>query len=133
MRHFHHERHFSVAEARALLERLRPHIERMVALVRQLDESGFDVHLRQYRWGWNPDTLGPYPPAFYEVMEIVRMIHAAGVLVKRLDEGLVDFPHIRDDGEEVYLCWKLGEPTLAYWHPRDTGFAGRRPLAETGD
>lgn len=125
---YRHDKHFSVREAKAVLVRLRPLIERMVAVVRQLDESGFDLHRRQYRFGRHPDTLGPYPPEFHELMDIVRTIHEAGVLVKGLAEGLIDFPHIRADGEEVYLCWKVGEPELAYWHPLETGFAGRQPL-----
>ena len=41
--------------------------------------------------------------------------------------GLLDFPSLRD-GRTVYLCWKLDEPTIGYWHPIETGFAGRQPL-----
>lgn len=129
---YYHDKHFSVREAKAALARLRPHIERMVALARRLEASGFNMHLRQYRFGWNPDTLGPYPPEFHELVEIIQRLHRAGVLVKGVEEGLVDFPHLRADGAEVYLCWKLGEPELAYWHPLDTGFAGRQRLEETG-
>jgi hypothetical protein len=43
-------------------------------------------------------------------------------------EGLVDFPS-EMDGRPVYLCWKLGEPEVLYWHDLDAGFAGRQPLA----
>ena len=50
-----------------------------------------------------------------------------GLLVKDLDAGLVDFPSVRD-GEEVLLCWRLGEDEVAFWHGYDDGFAGRRPL-----
>ncbi|WP_220202910.1 DUF2203 domain-containing protein [Reticulibacter mediterranei] len=41
--------------------------------------------------------------------------------------GLIDFLSLRD-GEEVYLCWKLGEQSVAFWHYLHTGFAGRQPL-----
>jgi hypothetical protein len=41
--------------------------------------------------------------------------------------GLVDFP-ARIDGEDAWLCWRLGEPEVAYWHPRTSGFSDRRPL-----
>jgi hypothetical protein len=50
-----------------------------------------------------------------------------GVEVKSIEEGLVDFPHIRD-GRLVYLCWKAGEATIAYWHDLDAGFSGRQRL-----
>ena len=44
--------------------------------------------------------------------------------------GLVDFPG-EVEGRQVYLCWRLGEPVVMYWHDVDAGFAGRRPLPET--
>ena len=63
-------------------------------------------------------------------MEIVRCATALqelGLLVKDLDEGLVDFPALRGD-EEVLLCWRLGEEEVAFWHTLGDGFAGRKPL-----
>ena len=50
-----------------------------------------------------------------------------GGVVKDLDLGLVDFPHLRD-GEVVNLCWKHGETAIEYWHGLDEGFAKRKPL-----
>jgi hypothetical protein len=59
--------------------------------------------------------------------EIIGTIQELGVEIKDLEMGLVDFPAWRE-GRVVYLCWKLGEPTIAWWHELDTGFAGRQPL-----
>ena len=53
-------------------------------------------------------------------------------MLKDLDEGLVDFPAMLD-GHEIYLCWKLGEERIGYWHGVDEGFAGRKPLEEDRD
>ena len=50
-----------------------------------------------------------------------------GVEVKGIDEGLVDFPSERE-GRVVYLCWRVGEPDILYWHDLDAGFRGRQPL-----
>jgi hypothetical protein len=61
------------------------------------------------------------------LVEIVTRIQDSGVVVKDLDVGLVDFPSLLD-GEEIYLCWKLGEDQIAFWHGIDEGFAGRKPL-----
>ena len=47
--------------------------------------------------------------------------------MRDISQGLADFPAIID-GQEAWLCWRLGEPEVAYWHPTDTGFANRRPL-----
>ncbi len=49
--------------------------------------------------------------------------------LKDLSTGLVDFPAMRE-GRIVYLCWRLGELQVAYWHDLETGFAGRQPLDE---
>ena len=59
--------------------------------------------------------------------ETLTALGEAGVVVKDVDAGLVDFPSLRD-GEEVLLCWQLGEPDLAWWHGVDEGFRGRKPL-----
>jgi hypothetical protein len=58
----------------------------------------------------------------------VERINQVGVLVKDLDQGLVDFYSLRDD-EPVFLCWQFGEPAVTWWHPLDEGFASRQPLA----
>jgi hypothetical protein len=57
----------------------------------------------------------------------VRQLEHLGVLVKDLDRGLVDFPALRE-GEEVLLCWEVGEDEVAFWHGIEEGFAGRKPL-----
>ena len=57
----------------------------------------------------------------------VRELDALGVVVKDLDLGLLDFPGMRD-GEEVELCWHVGEDAVAYWHPLEAGYRGRKPI-----
>ena len=61
------------------------------------------------------------------VAELVERLEEWQVELRDLPQGLIDFPTVVD-GVEGFLCWRLGEPDVAYWHPRDTGFAGRRPL-----
>jgi hypothetical protein len=50
-----------------------------------------------------------------------------GVIVRDLDTGICDFPALRE-GREVYLCWRVGEERIAWWHEPEAGFAGRQPL-----
>ena len=50
------------------------------------------------------------------------------IMIKSVDDGLLDFPSLRFD-EEVWLCWKYGESEIKFWHGRDEGFMGRKPLA----
>jgi hypothetical protein len=61
------------------------------------------------------------------VRDCLAELAALGVECKGLDVGLVDFPG-EIDGEAACLCWKLGEPAVAWWHRPDAGFAGRQPL-----
>lgn len=62
-----------------------------------------------------------------EVNRLIEKVLELGCELKDIDQGLVDFRCLRD-GREVYLCWKLGEPGIAWWHELETGFAGRQPL-----
>lgn len=59
--------------------------------------------------------------------EYVRELGQLGVELKDFFTGLIDFPSLRDD-RPVYLCWRLGEPEVAYWHELEAGFAGRQKL-----
>ena len=59
--------------------------------------------------------------------QAVDKVHEFGCLVKDLDIGLIDFPTLFQ-GEEVYLCWKLGEAGIRFWHGVDEGFRGRKPI-----
>jgi hypothetical protein len=58
----------------------------------------------------------------------VRELEALGLEFKGFDLGLVDFPG-EIDGRPVYLCWRLGEPAVQFWHEIDGGYTGRRPVA----
>ena len=61
------------------------------------------------------------------VREAVERIHETGCLVKDLDSGLLDFPAPIND-EDVYLCWRLGEDRIRFYHRQDEGFSRRKPL-----
>jgi hypothetical protein len=62
-----------------------------------------------------------------EMNERLGRINTWGVEVKDVDSGLIDFPSERE-GRIVYLCWRIGEERIGWWHELDTGFAGREPL-----
>lgn len=63
-----------------------------------------------------------------QLQEYVEELRQLGVEPKNGPEGLVDFPTVID-GRPAYLCWKLGEAEILYWHDLDAGFAGRQSLA----
>ena len=57
-------------------------------------------------------------------------LEAIGIQLKDRRTGLLDFPS-ELDGRLVLLCWRLGEPSVQFWHDADSGFAGRQPLSPT--
>ena len=62
---------------------------------------------------------------FYKSIEDLESI---GVVLKGLEQGLLDFPAKRFD-EEIWLCWKEGETEIKFWHEKDSGFMGRKPIS----
>lgn len=106
---------FTVAEANATLPELRPRVERLVDATHEL-ERATDLEI-----------VDDIPSAQREFAQALEDVVALGVVVKDVRQGLCDFAADRD-GEPVYLCWMLGEPSVAHWHSRHGGFAGRQPL-----
>jgi hypothetical protein len=127
---------FTREEANAALPELRPLVEAMVDAKHVLDDAQERRDAVGRRIAGNG---GGIPPAELAALEqevndaaavlagAIGEVQALGVLVKDLDSGLVDFP-ARRDGEDILLCWQLGEDEVAFWHGLEDGYAGRRPL-----
>jgi hypothetical protein len=120
------DRMFSVAEADALLSALS---ESLVAVrkARQSVLSGAE----RIRRGAPTNGGGKQGKEYWEALATLRKevesISNQGIILRDADSGLVDFPTVRE-GKEVFLCWRLGEDRVGYWHGPETGFSGRRPL-----
>jgi hypothetical protein len=130
------ERHFTPEEANSLLERVRPVAESLVAHRRAFTVAAARRARLSQRISGNGGYFDPQEPSGLDeqlereaeaVARAVDELQRLGVLVKDLDRGLVDFPALRG-GEEVLLCWQVGEDEVAFWHGVDEGFAGRKPL-----
>ena len=65
--------------------------------------------------------------AITKMYEAIEILENTGVVVKSIDQGLLDFPSKRFD-DEVWLCWKYGETEIKFWHEKDSGFMGRKPI-----
>lgn len=130
------QRYFTVDEANEALGEVRPLTEELVGHRRALVELQERQSALTTRIAGNGGNVEPHE--LEEVQELldeevagiarcVARIHEAGALVKDLDAGLVDFPATRD-GQDVLLCWRLGESEIGFWHGVDEGFSGRKPL-----
>jgi len=129
-------RHFTPDEANAALTEVRPLVERMVASRQEHVEAltrqeELETKIRGNGGGIPPAELAQATARVdaiaRDLARLVDEIGERGAQVKDLDEGLIDFPALRE-GETVLLCWRLDEDEIRYWHTPDDGFAGRRPL-----
>lgn len=123
-------RHFTLNEANTLLLSLKPLVEQLIELKSVLDKRGYDIYRHQYFGGLGPNGTGEFPKEMEELVTIVKKIASEGVQIKSIDNGLLDFPHVRRNGDEVFLCWKNGESEIMFWHEIEDGFAGRKKIDE---
>jgi hypothetical protein len=129
-------RYFTPSEANELLAEVRPLAESLVEHRRRMRAAAERRARLTARIAGNGGDLDPQEPAELDeqferesqaVARAADGLQRLGVLVKDLDRGLVDFPALHA-GEEVLLCWQVGEDEVAHWHGVDEGFAGRKPL-----
>ena len=123
-----HRIHFTLLEARNLLILIIPALKKIQEFKKQLDKIGYDVYRHQYFGGIGPNGDGTFPKEMEEMVIYIKWISEKGVQIKSLDSGLIDFPHKRENGEEVYLCYMLGEDDINFWHTIEEGFHGRKAI-----
>ncbi len=130
------KRLFTPAEANSALAEVRPVAERIVALRARMTALVSDQSRHVTAIGGNGsghaasdlrDTQAELEQLAAEVGTCLTELDAIGVAVKDLDTGLLDFPALRA-GEEVELCWRVGEPEVEHWHRVGEGFPGRKAI-----
>lgn len=136
--------HFTVGEVEALI----PTLERIFVHVLQLRAGlrGIETRLERANVRMSHEDLLESDDGtpevrrakalfrgYYEALsDEIERIRALGGEVKDVELGLVDFPS-RRLGEEILLCWRLGEKQIGYWHSVEGGYAGRRPIDDDVD
>ena len=130
------ERYFTLAEANALLAEVRPLAESLVEHRQGMRLAAERRARLTARIAGNGGDLDPQEPGELDeqferesqaVAKAAASLQRLGVLVKDLDTGLLDFPALRE-GDEVELCWHVGEDAVAHWHELGAGYAGRKPI-----
>ena len=127
-----HDRLFTLSEANHLIPQLNTRLmsvrQAKAVLARTKDDIRKASAQAQYGGG---STVGPlYISSLQQISTNLQAIQEMGVLVKDLEMGLCDFPHLRD-GRAVFLCWKLGEQEIKWWHETSTGYKDRCPLEDS--
>ena len=130
---------FRIEQAERLLPRIERTLQELLPQKKAFDELKRELHGAARRitlaggYRVDPEALArkrrdaeTLKAAINSTLESVQQ---CGCVVKDLDLGLVDFPALLH-GEEICLCWKLGERRITYWHRLSEGFAGRKPIDE---
>lgn len=132
-----HPRIFTHAEASALIPWLRSRMQELQVLKQERDAGVLRlVGMTQAMRANGSAIEGALLEArveelVAEMQSLADEIAGAGIEIKDIDRGLVDFPALRG-GRVVYLCWLIEEQTIAYWHELDAGFAGRQAFEPDG-
>ncbi|MDQ3957053.1 MAG: DUF2203 domain-containing protein [Actinomycetota bacterium] len=117
---------YTVEEANALLPFLAPTLVELREKFELAETARASVARAAAGNGWSAKR-DRWSTTMARVAELIERLEEWGLELRDVSTGLVDFPAVLH-GEEVFLCWRLGEPEIGYYHPRDEGFGGRRPL-----
>ncbi len=127
--------YFTREEAEALLPSIIPVLEQIreqrKAMLEAESELG-ELHMQSMNNGHHlHNRIARLQRTLEQLIESLQSLASQldnfGCVLKDPDMGLIDFLSQRN-GREIYLCWRLGEDRINYWHYLDTGFAGRQPL-----
>lgn len=117
---------YTVEEANDLLPYLAPTLVELREKFELAENARESVAQAAAGNGWS-HKREQWSVTMARVAELMERMSDWGLELRDVATGLVDFPAIVD-GQEAYLCWRLGEPEVAYWHSRTEGFGGRRRL-----
>ena len=120
---------FTLDEANAFVPQLLDMVPRIQNLSVSLNNDFPDIKNAREKAKWNggSDQGVDYLNAVLKYNDLMHRIEGMGCEVKGIREGLVDFPSLRE-GREVYLCWRMPEKEILFWHDLNTGFSGRKPI-----
>jgi hypothetical protein len=120
------ERLYTVEAANALLPHLAPTLVELREKFEEAARIRESVARAASGNGWSAKR-DEEQKKMGRVAELLGRLEEWGIQLRDITSGLVDFP-AELDNERIFLCWRLGEPTVAYYHSPDEGFQGRRPL-----
>jgi hypothetical protein len=122
-------RYFSVEDANALLPAIEPLVgellERRARVV--VSRQSLGAVLDDYQSDVGGAVATEMAMEFDRIHDLVARIQSYGCILKDTNSGLVDFL-AEINGREVFLCWRYGEPRVAFYHDLHTGFNGRQPV-----
>lgn len=122
--------HFTLKEANAMLPSVIKKFKDLVNLKNEVVKIQSEIetnpkYMSSFKdYSLKKQELNTAISNFYKSIEEME---STGIMIKSIDEGLLDFPSLRFN-EEIWLCWKEGETEIKFWHGKDEGFNGRKPV-----
>ncbi|MCY3801826.1 MAG: DUF2203 domain-containing protein [Chloroflexi bacterium] len=120
-------RYFTLDDALTILPEIRGRLLQISRKRAELRGLAAELETTVRGNGQSQDAQPQFLKLVRELEGLVHEVQERGVIVRDLDTGLIDFPSIRE-GEEIFLCYRLGEETIEFWHGLEEGFPGRKPL-----
>ena|SRR5712692_7516009 len=122
---------FTPNEANSLLPDVQRMLQDLLAKKNQIESERKTMQELALEEGSEASELGNkrIQELIEEIQLTVGLLEEMGCIVRHIDEGIVDFPALRY-GKQVYLCWRLGETEVAYWHDMENGFSGRSRIRQ---
>ncbi|EQB63240.1 MAG: hypothetical protein RBG1_1C00001G0819 [candidate division Zixibacteria bacterium RBG-1] len=124
-----YKKHFTLEEANKLVPQFTQYFDEIFTLhnilKKERNQKELVTQSLSKNGGWSKSA--EYLENSFKVSKLLDKILATGAVVKDLQRGLIDFPHL-SEGKEVYLCWQIGEKQVKFWHDLESGYAGRQPL-----
>lgn len=123
-------KYFTLSEAETLLPQIEEHLLEVLKIrdARKLLQTieiqfpdAFVAHAKEIRSHKEMHRL------YFLEYQHLDALAILGCFIKDVEKGLVDF-YSKKEGKEIFLCWRLGETTIAHWHETDVGFAGRKKI-----
>lgn len=122
--------HFTLKQANEMLPSIIKKFDNTVKMKNEVNRI-------QTEFGTNPKYMTSFKDYSIKKQELnsaitnfyksIEDLESTGVSIKSIDQGLLDFPSLMFN-EEIWLCWKEGETEIKFWHGKDEGFNGRKPI-----
>lgn len=128
------KQYFTLEEANRQLSLIEPLLRELQDLQKEINDKHHQLTLAKSALGKiaSPESFFAEEAAIefmlMEANHFMAKVQEHGAEIKNIEHGLIDF-YTLVDGEEAYLCWKLGEPEILFWHGLNEGFVGRKPIS----
>ena len=126
--------YYTIEEAEKLLPVVKRKLKDLIRLKKDIsDLQGINIQITDESYEGNLLILRSskdYHKVLYEFYNEMEFLAKKGIIIKNLDLGIIDF-YSKFEARDVFLCWKIGEKRINYWHETDSGFIGRKQIVNS--